>query len=195
MDYILRFCTEDYRSGESSIKAFIKYPITGYAIIDLLSILPWVCELVVANYALKPLKMFRLFRAFKVLRAFRIIRYSRSVRLTMAAINNSKDTLETVGMLAVGYIFILALIIFNIEMDNEDIHNFGDALYFAAVSLTTVGYGDISPKTGLGRMLTICSSLVGVAVIALPSGILTAGYIKALEDEKNNKLKVEDDSF
>lgn len=193
IDYILRFITEDYRRNKNSAGVFLKYPITSYAIVDLLSILPWILEIAVETYAMKPLKMLRLFRAFKVLRAFRIIRYSRSIRLTMAAVKNSEDTLCTVGMIALGYIFILALLIFNVEMDNENINSFADALYFAAVSLTTVGYGDISPGTIMGRLITVCSSFIGIAIIALPSGILTAGYMKALDDEKNNKLEIEED--
>lgn len=190
VDYILRFATEDYRSGKHSIEAFIRYPFTAYAIVDLLSILPWILEFAVETYGTKPLKMLRLFRSFKVLRAFKFVKYSRSIRLTTQAIKNSEDTLCTVATIALGYIFVLALLIFNVEMDNENIHNFADALYFAAVSLTTVGYGDISPGTLMGRMITVCSSFVGVAIIALPSGILTAGYMKALEDEKNNKLEI-----
>lgn len=200
VDYVLRFATEDYRSGKQSIEAFIRYPFTAYAIVDLLSILPWILELIVETYAMKPLRMLRLFRSFKVLRAFRIIRYSRSIRLTRAAIKNSQDTLGTVLMLAIGYVFVIALLIFNIEMasdvKSEDvlIRTFPDALYFATVSLTTVGYGDITPKSDFGRIITVLSSFVGVAIIALPSGIVTAGYMKALEDEKNNKLVLEDEN-
>lgn len=193
VDYVLRFATEDYRSGKHSIEAFIHYPFTAYAIVDLLSIAPWILEFVVETYGMKPLKMLRLFRSFKVLRAFKIVKYSRSIRLTTQAIKNSEDTLCTVGMIALGYICVLALLIFNVEMDNDNIHSFADALYFAAVSLTTVGYGDISPGTLIGRLITVCSSFVGVAIIALPSGILTAGYMKALEDEKNNKLEIDEE--
>lgn len=184
IDYLLRFATEDYRRQNSSLLTFVKYPITPYAIIDLLSILP-----VLAHATFNPsLKVLRLLRALKVLRALKIIHYSRSVRLTMAAFKNSEETLKTVLILAIGYIFVLALLIFNIEIENDNMKDFTDALYFAAVSLTTVGYGDISPETGIGRLITIVSSLVGIAIIALPSGILTAGYIKAVEDE-NERIR------
>lgn len=179
VDYILRFITEDFRRQNKSIMTFVKYPITPYAIIDILSILPTLLH----AYFNPSLKLLRLLRAVKVLRALKIIHYSKSIRLTMAAFKNSEETLKTVLMLALGYIVILALLIFNIEVENEKIVDFYDALYFAAISLTTVGYGDISPESGVGRFITVCSSLVGVAVIALPSGILTAGYIKAVEEE------------
>lgn len=200
IDYLLRFITEDYRSEKSSIEAFIKYPITPYAIVDLMSILPWAIELVADFYAIKTLKLLRFFRAFKVLRAIKIVKYSRSIRLTRAAINNSKDTLGTVLVLALGYVFVIALLVFNVETgadlppSDNSINTFADALYFSAVSLTTVGYGDMIPKSAFGRFVMVLSSFVGVAIIALPSGIVTAGYMKALEDEKNNKLEFEDEN-
>ena len=60
-------------------------------------------------------------------------------------------------------------------------------MYWATVSLTTVGYGDIVPTTMFGRIVTMVSSIIGIAVIALPSRIVTAGYMKALEEEETNK--------
>ena len=73
--------------------------------------------------------------------------------------------------------------IFHIEPGFRD---FLEALYWATVSLTTTGCGDIVPATVLGR-ITMISSIMGVAVIALPSGIVTAGYMQALEEEKKQK--------
>lgn len=182
IDYILRFITEDLRNKrENSLEAFVRYPFTIYAIIDLLSIIPTLLEF---NPAFK---LARSLRLLKLLRVFKIVRYSRSVRLMKRAWYNSKDTLGTVALLAVSYIITVALIMFNIE--SEDLFpNFFKALYWATVSLTTVGYGDVYSESTAGRILTMISSLVGVAIIALPSGIITAGYMKALDDEKNGKL-------
>lgn len=89
--------------------------------------------------------------------------------------------------LAVFYVLFTALIMFNIEPDTFG--NFFDAIYWAAISLTSVGYGDITPASDIGRLFTILSAFMGVAIIALPSGIITAGYIDILNEEKNNKNK------
>lgn len=62
--------------------------------------------------------------------------------------------------------------------------NFFDAFYWAACTLTTVGYGDLYPISDVGRAISIISSLVGIAIIALPSGIITAGYIDELKERK-----------
>ena len=89
--------------------------------------------------------------------------------------------------LAIGYIFVSALIIFNVESDS--FATFFDAIYWATISLTTVGYGDIYPVTTAGRMITMLSSIFGIAIVALPAGIITAGYMDALSDEKKNGNK------
>lgn len=84
--------------------------------------------------------------------------------------------------LAIGYIFVCTLIIFNVEPDS--FNTFFDAIYWATISLTTVGYGDIYPITTLGRIITMVSSFMGIAIVALPAGIITAGYMKEIESDK-----------
>ena len=91
--------------------------------------------------------------------------------------------------LAVGYILISALIIFNVE--GESFESFFDAIYWATVSLTTVGYGDIYPVSTAGRIITMISSMFGIAVVALPAGIITAGYMDALNEEKHKDTNEE----
>ena len=77
--------------------------------------------------------------------------------------------------MAVAYILISALVIYNVEP--ESFETFFDAIYWATISLTTVGYGDIYPITTIGRIVTMISSAFGIAIIALPSGVITAGYL------------------
>ena len=62
--------------------------------------------------------------------------------------------------------------------------NFFDAIYWATTTLTTVGYGDIYPLTNIGRVISMFSSLLGVAIIALPSGVITASYLEELRNSK-----------
>lgn len=74
-----------------------------------------------------------------------------------------------------------ALVTFNVELDS--FNTFFDVIYWACVSLTTVGYGDIYPVSDLGRVVTMFSLLIGVALIALPAGILTGGYMDEMRKE------------
>lgn len=82
-------------------------------------------------------------------------------------------------LIAIAYIFTTALVMFNME-ESEMFSSFFDALYWATTTLTMVGYGDIYPQTDLGRIISMVSALMGVAVIALPSGVITASYLEEL---------------
>lgn len=92
-----------------------------------------------------------------------------------------KRALVCVGVLAFAYVLISALVVFNVEPDT--FADYFEAVYWATVSLTTMGYGDIYPITTMGRIVTMASSLVGIAIIALPSGIITAGYMEEVQRE------------
>lgn len=92
--------------------------------------------------------------------------------------------------LAVFYIFITALVMYNVENSEAGkvvFASFFDALYWAMATLTTVGYGDIYPVTEVGRLVSMVSALFGVAIIALPSGVITASYLDELRDQREQK--------
>ncbi len=171
IDYMLRLFVADYKLNKS-FASFIIYPITPMAIVDLASILP---SLTVLNSGFKLLKLFRLLRTLKVLRAFKFLRYSKSFDIISNVFKKQKRVLSAVATMAVAYIMISALVIYNVEP--ESFNTFFDAIYWATISLTTVGYGDIYPITTIGRIVTMISSVFGIAIIALPSGVITAGYL------------------
>lgn len=181
IDYILRLITADFKYRKRSVVSFLRYPFSFMAIVDLASILP---SLLAVNSGLKVLRVIRMVRAMRVLRVFKAVRYSRSVQIIIRVFKNSKEPLAAVGTLAIVYVLVSALIIINVEPDSFD--NFFDALYWATVSLTTMGYGDIYPVTTIGRFVTMLSSVFGIAIVALPSGIITAGYMSELENSKNS---------
>ena len=178
IDYFLRWFTADYKYSKKALFSFARYPFGIFAIIDIISILP---SISVLNNGFKLLRIFRMARAFRVFRAFKMFRYSKSVRIIAAVFKNSKESLIAVGTLAIAYIIISALIIFNVEP--ESFNNFFEAIYWATVSLTTVGYGDIYPITTIGRIVTMVSSIFGIAIVALPAGIITAGYMSEINKE------------
>lgn len=102
----------------------------------------------------------------------------------------SKDSLVAVCLLAIGYILVSALVIFDVEP--ESCKSFFEAIYWATVSLTTVGYGNIYPVSALGRIITMVSSVFGIAIVALPAGIITAGYMTELQKSKEADKDIEE---
>lgn len=181
IDYLLRWMTADYRMPERpKWVAFLTYPFTAFAIVDLLSILP---SVLVVN---KALKLFRITRLFKILRVFKFVRYSKNVQILFKVLRKERHILFTVFWIALFYILITALIMFNVE-ESAMFEDFFDALYWATTTLTTVGYGDIYPSSDIGRVISMLSAILGVAVIALPSGVITASYLEELRESKNEK--------
>ena len=84
--------------------------------------------------------------------------------------------------MAFAYVLVSALIVFNVEPDS--FNNYFDAVYWATVSLTTMGYGDIYPVTTAGRIVTMISSFMGIAIVALPAGIITSGMMDEINSAK-----------
>ena len=181
LDYVLRLVTADFKL-KKGVGSFFLYPVTPMAIIDLVAILP---SLIVVNNGLRLLKIFRLLRTLRVLRVFKVIRYSTPIQMILGIFKRTKESLLFVGGIAVGYVLVSALVVFNVEPDT--FNNFFDAVYWATVSLTTVGYGDIFPVTVAGKIVTMLSSFMGIAIVALPAGIITTGLMEELHDIKSNK--------
>lgn len=173
IDYILRLLTADYKLEKGKL-SFLLYPFTFMALADLLCILP---SLFLLNNSLR---LFKILCMLRTLRIFKFFRYSKNIQILTNVLKKQKDSLMIVGLLALGYIFISALIIFNVEPSTFP--NFFDALYWATISLTTVGYGDIYAVSTTGKIITMISSFLGIAIVALPAGIITAGYMKEIKE-------------
>ena len=191
IDYILRWITADVKFPEKKKwVAYVTYPFTTMAIIDLLSILP------ALGLLHRTLKALRVIRVFMLVRIIRLIRYTKRIWTLLYVLKKERVILLTVLVIAMFYIFATALIMYNVEMYRElpdgsfAFETFLDALYWSTTTLTTIGYGDIYPVSDAGKIITIISSILGVAIIALPTGVITASYLDELrryKKERENK--------
>ena len=157
IDYVARVYTADYKMGYKSYKAYIAYIFTPLAIFDFLSIVPVIYIVLPISSWIGLLRLFRIFRVLK------LIRYSKTMIVIANVVRKVKKQLVAVLVLIIVYIIV----------------------YWATCMLTTVGYGDIYPVTPIGRLITMVSALVGMAVIALPTGIITAGYMAEITKKKS----------
>lgn len=176
IDYLIRWITADYLFDKKGIIPFLIYPFSLKAIIDILSILP---AIVLLHSGFKAFRIVRLMWALKVLTVFRSFRYSKNIAVLIKVVEKEKDNLITVFGLAAGYVVVSALVMYQVEP--QMFNNFFDATYWAVILLTTVGYGDICPVTVVGRIITMFSTFIGIAVVALPTGLITAGYLDELK--------------
>jgi len=178
LDYGLRWWTADFKLREGK-NSFVKYPLTPFAIIDLVTILS----------SLTPLnsgfRVFRVIRLQKSLRALKLLRYSKGFHLMVRVFHKEKEDLLTVFYLVLGYVFLSALVIYQVEPHTFE--NFFDAIYWSTITLTTVGYGDYTPVTMAGKFVAVLSSLIGIVVFALPTGIITAGYLAELDPSRKKR--------
>ena len=184
-DYILRLFTADLKLKRGAI-SFLLYPFTVMALIDLLSILP---SVTVLKRGFRLLKIFRLMRTFKVFRIFKAFRYSKNITMIVNVFRKHKDSLIVVCGFAIAYVLISALVMFNAEP--ETFPTMYDAIYWATISLTTVGYGDVYATSTIGKFITMISAVLGIAIVALPAGIIIAGYQEELEENKDNNIGLE----
>ncbi len=177
VDYAFRLGTADYKMGIKDMKAYIAYAFTPLAIIDFLSLLP------IFSILFPHSTFASMLRVLRVLQVFKMVRYSKTMVSITNVIRRTKQQLVAVLVLALVYIATAALLVFNVEPDTFP--TFMDALYWATVSITTIGYGDYAPVTQIGRILTMISALVGTAIIALPTGIITAAYMNEITKKKS----------
>lgn len=193
LDYMVRWVTADITAKEkgrpysgNKSECFARYPFTLMAIIDLLSILPVFSMISNSFYICRATRLVRTIRILK------IARFSNEVELFFVVLYKKREMLFSVLALTVTYILFTGLLMFNID-DHFD--NIFDAVYWATSTLTTVGYGDVLPHNDWGKLLSMLSSMVGVAVIALPSGIVSAGYLDELKKfhEENSRDKENSD--
>lgn len=177
MDYVARFITADLHYKEKSARSFVRYPFSLLSIIDLLVILSLIA---VVNSG------FRLLRTVRLLHVVRIFQHSRSLQLMKIVLRRALRPLLFVASLDLIYVFIVGTVMFNEEP--ELFPTFLDALYWAVISLTTIGYGDIVPMTELGRIIASISALVGIAVFALPTSVITAEYVAVVNEYREGKI-------
>ena len=165
LEYILRIII--VKNSFSYIKSF-------YGIIDLLAILPtYLGIFIVGTQGLIVIRALRLLRVFRI---FKLTRYTAAGKTILAALRNS---LTKIGVFLFGIlmvIIILGTIMYLIEGEANGFTSIPKSIYWAIVTVTTVGYGDISPQTPLGQLFASMAMILGFAIIAVPTGIIVAEY-------------------
>jgi voltage-gated potassium channel len=149
-----------------------KYIFSFFGIIDLLSILPtYLSFFIVGSQSLSVIRAIRLIRVFRILK---LVRYMGEANSLLRAILSSRVKI----FVFLGFVFILTIIVgsimYVIEGPSAGFHSIPRAVYWAIVTITTVGYGDIAPQTPIGQFIAALMMIVGYGIIAVPTGLITA---------------------
>lgn len=182
-EYLLRFWTAPLVFPSlPAWKARIKYAFSFMAIIDLFAILPFYIPFVI------PIDL-RVLRALRVVRLFRLLKVNRytSALSTIASVLKRKASQLISSIFVVLLLMLIsAVLMYNVEnaAQPDKFANALDALWWAVATFTTVGYGDIYPITGAGRVLSAIIALLGIGLVAVPTGIISAGFIEQLDTDE-----------
>lgn len=154
-----------------------RFAISPMSVIDLLAILP----------SYRPLRMLRIFLLFRL---FKVFRYTKSLNFLMRVFTEKRFEFMTLLIIFSFMTFFAstAIYIFEGSGENEKINNFYDAIYWAVITITTVGYGDISPVTEQGRFITMILIIGGIGIISFMTSIMTTSMTEKLQEAKSHHV-------
>ncbi len=187
IEYLLRLwsCIHETRF-EHSFYGRIKYVFSVDGIIDLLAILPFYIHTIIGL----DLRVLRILRLLRFLRLFRLTAYMKSAQMVKNVFVKRASELKLSVVLILFLVIIASSIMYFTEhqMQPKVFTSIPATLWWAFVTLTSVGYGDMVPITTLGKVMTAIIMLCGVAIFALPAGIITAGFLEEMQKMRQKKL-------
>jgi voltage-gated potassium channel len=163
---------------EKKLKGVFSYVFSFFGIIDFISILPFYIK----QFVLIDGRFFRILRLFRLSRIFKLGRDSKSLKLFIKALSAVKNELKFTFFLSLLCILFSASAIYFLENEAqpEVFSSITASLWWATVSLATVGYGDVVPLTVWGKVFAGFISLVGIGVVAIPTGIISASFVEEI---------------
>ncbi|MCB0380707.1 MAG: ion transporter [Flavobacteriales bacterium] len=175
----------------------IRYVFSFWGIIDLLSILPTYLSLFITGYHY--LLIVRIFRLLRVFRVLKLARFNAEAQVLINALKSSSYKISIFLMAVVSIVTLLGTLMYVIEGGEEGFTSIPQSIYWAIVTVTTVGYGDMVPHTVIGKFISSIAMIIGYAIIAVPTGIVTVAMTKSNTSNKNctncNSSITENDNF
>jgi voltage-gated potassium channel len=160
-----------------------KYVISFWGIIDLLSIIPTYLSLFLVGYHY--LLVVRIFRLLRVFRVLKLVRFSREAQGLIEALKSSLYKISIFFMALIAIVTMMGTLIYVVEGGEDGFTSIPQSIYWAIVTITTVGYGDLVPHTVLGKFISSAAMIMGYAIIAVPTGIVTVAMSNAKEVGKD----------
>jgi voltage-gated potassium channel len=186
--FTILFTLEYFARIYSSDKP-IKYIFSFYGLIDLLSTIPTYLALIVPGG--ETLLILRVFRLMRVFRIFKLGHYVKGSEQLLKSLKENRFKIIAFLFFVLAIVVFIGSIMYIIEGSENGFTSIPRSIYWAIVTVTTVGFGDISPQTNLGQFFASMLMLVGYAIIAVPTGIISSGIrINTLKKEEENNLIV-----
>ena len=186
VEYILRIYTAKYKYNKTDFWSVIRFIFSFEGIIDIVSILPFYLPLAVKI----DFRFLRILKVGKVTRIFKLGRYSKSFNTIKSVLRKEKEVLVITLVFSFILILISSILMYYVEnpVHPEAFPNITAAMWWGIATLTTIGYGDIYPVTVLGKILASFVAIIGIGIIAIPTGIISAGFVSEIKNE-DDKMK------
>jgi len=193
LEYSLRLwsCVESETEKKAPLKSIIKYGLSPLAIVDLLAFLPSILQVIFPGIDLRFLRVLRLLRVFK------LTRYFTSFELLLNVLHEERKNLAGIFFLLLVILTLAASALYLVERDIQP-DKFGSipqAMWWAIAALTTVGYGDVYPLSPAGKVLGSLVTIVGIGMVALPSGILASAFSEQMRRKRESLQLAIDDAL
>lgn len=173
IEYILRLV---------SINKPWKYVVSFLGIIDLLAIIPsYLSIFLIGAQSLLVLRALRLLRIFRI---FKLTHFLTEMAFLKTAMQGSLKKISIFMLVVLSLVIILGSIMYLVEKGENGFHNIPESIYWAIVTITTVGYGDIAPVSPLGKFIASCIMFIGYGIIAVPTGIVTTEMALSMRARK-----------
>lgn len=177
-EYILRIAI---------VKKPFNYIFSFYGVIDFLSVIPtYLSLIIVGSHSLVVIRVLRLLRVFRILK---LTRYTQAGRTLARAIWASREKISVFIFFVIVLVIIVGTVMYIVEGPAHGFTSIPQGIYWAIVTLTTVGYGDISPETPTGQFFASIVMIMGYAIIAVPTGIVTAEIINPSSNHNTQVCK------
>lgn len=189
-EYILRVWSSveapDTRPGESSLRARLRFALTPMAIVDLAAILPFFLQIVMPGVDL------RFIRVLRMVRVFKLTRYSNAMAILLQVLSQERKSFGAAFFILTIVTFIASCGIYLFEYKAQPVAfaSIPAAMWWAVSTLTTVGYGDVTPITAMGKFFGGIISIIGIGMVAMPTGILASGFNDLLR-QRERKYETE----
>lgn len=184
IEYLMRIYVSGLTYPSSNrIKSILKFVFSAYGLIDLFAILPFYMPFLI-KMDLRFLRLLRLLRFFRILK---ISRYNNALNIIGTVIKEKKSELYITGFVALLVLLIASFLMYHMEgkAQPENFPNVLTSFWWAIATLTTGGYGDIYPITGFGKVISSIIAILGIGLVALPTGIISAGFMQKIGKKKN----------
>lgn len=188
LEYIGRVWTCTYFEKYSHpIMGRIKFMFSFMALIDLLAIMPFYLPLFFAVDG----RVLRILRLFRIMRIFKMGRYSTAFNMIVTVVSKRKEELLVTLTIVFVMLILASSLMYYVEHEAqpEAFRNIPETMWWGVATLTTVGYGDVYPITGLGKLLGAFIAILGVGIFALPAGIIASGFESEISQRMKDKEK------